>query len=768
MPLFHSDFRNGVAVLNRLLNHAARNRARSLASPGPLGRQFEDVAVGLYETELEITGARRRYVGDEHVWCWYRGTGVGPYPCMSALQALERTCDHLIKNDIPLRTVVSILLHGCESLAMVGLVVGLLVRHLERADDLLDPYLAEPFVWNIEFSRVVNERNEFAANSEGLAAPERREWSLREAAMFLCIQANAERAAELRTLGEMLVLNARRQFASSENDEFAESKGNAGDSVEQNLMPVRGWAIGLDRGRYQAHEDSNRVYIRPTPPDHVLQALEPRNEELERVIEANRLVTRYIDPKKEGVQGIGPDELANDIATARELIENPPALGGYDPWDTATLVAAAALEAHVLDGINLADEALSFAAETVLRIGEGKAGPRQFEFEDTFWEQGADRSAARALPLLLLPGAARLRAVVDKADGWTAFERAARAGVNLARAVSNEVRLHLARGLDPVWKEPCTMKGRCHHEVSWRIVTESMRRCVLGDSERTTGRRSLLALKDPIIESLARADDRSILASRLDAAIRALAPAAVADICISTLAHDLLSYGRRDTDPRGTHTLVSARALLTLAERGDDAAIYEHIDAYANNSALLGILLKALSAAAEETHWRAATALRVWPHVIRHVLDLNKPDPYQDSHEREVALAAVIPNAAYEGQYLYPEIQESPIAWWEPLAVRSEVAAWIEAAVGAAKCVDHLVSFLRVLAPEDQVHTGLPWVSTLVLADPAGVASVTFRLPNWLVQTQAAAVDAGLSGVWQEIVDALVVAGVTPLAPYSE
>ena len=38
---------------------------------------------------------------------------------------------------------------------MVGLVVGLLVRHLEEADRLLDPYLAEPLIWDYEFSRVI-------------------------------------------------------------------------------------------------------------------------------------------------------------------------------------------------------------------------------------------------------------------------------------------------------------------------------------------------------------------------------------------------------------------------------------------------------------------------------------------------------------------------------------------------------------------------------------------------------------------------------------
>jgi hypothetical protein len=46
----------------------------------------------------------------------------------------------------------------------------LLVRHLERADRLLDPYLAEPMTWHQEFSRVVQEAGGLAAASDGLAA----------------------------------------------------------------------------------------------------------------------------------------------------------------------------------------------------------------------------------------------------------------------------------------------------------------------------------------------------------------------------------------------------------------------------------------------------------------------------------------------------------------------------------------------------------------------------------------------------------------------
>ena len=96
--LFRTDIRAGVAVLNRMLNHAASIRARTL---------LRDMDGGPYQANLKITGTRRLYVGDDHVWMWYRGTGVGPYPCMSALQALERICDQFIEAGAPIGRLVS-------------------------------------------------------------------------------------------------------------------------------------------------------------------------------------------------------------------------------------------------------------------------------------------------------------------------------------------------------------------------------------------------------------------------------------------------------------------------------------------------------------------------------------------------------------------------------------------------------------------------------------------------------------------------------------
>ena len=779
MALFRTDPRNGIALLNRLLNHAARIRARILARLR-YGQPIDDDAVGPYQIELEISGVRQTYVGDEHVWRWYRGTGVGPYPCISALQELERVCDELIESEVPIRTVVSILLEGCESLAMLSLVVGLLVRHIEKADRLLDPYLTEPLVWRNEFDRVVNESSGLAAGSEGLVAPERRKWSLREAAVSMVLRANADRAEELRALGEKLVANASHHLEPARDGEPTEAITDAGDSTGHQIAQVRAWASSLYRDAYQVHEAADGLYIQATPPEDVVQALEPSSRELERVLEASRLFVRYsIDLKEEHGQPIGPDELVADVAAAKRLFENPPSQRAHDPWDTFALVAAAALEAHILNGVDLPEDALSFATDIVIRIGEREPAPRQYEFEGTFFEQGADRSAARVIPLLLLPAADRIRAVIDERDERPTFERAARAGINLAQAVANEARLHLARGLDHLWTAPCVDR-RCHHDVAWRIATETMRRCVLSARTPPTGGRTTVALKEPLTKSLAKANGRVILASRLDAAIRALAPAAMANICVSTRARDLLLvlfaaqrrslliHERGAADDRGWHSLVSARALLMFSEDGDDAAIYEHIDAYADNSALLGNLLRGLSASAEETEGRAATARRIWPTVVRHVLELNRSGhaPFDD-HCGDMTLASLMPKAVYEGQYLYRELDERPISWWEPNKMRSEVEAWLSVAAGRAECVDQLTRFIGVLGPKDQVRTGLSWVAKLVLADHGRTAGHAFVLPTWLVEIRSAAIDAGLLASWQEVVDALVVAGVTRLAPYS-
>jgi hypothetical protein len=774
--LFQTDFRNGVAVLNRMLNHAALARARSLASLDRNGAPVEDSGLEGYRTELSITGTSRVYVGDDQVWTWYRGAGVGPYPCMSALQALERVCDQLAAAGVPLASIVAVLLDGCENLAMPSLAVGVLVRHLEDADRLLDRYLAEPDIWHLEFTRVTSESSGLRASPDGVVQAERRRWSLREAGMLLVLNADEMRADELRVIGGQLVSAARR---------IAEEALDAGAdeaAAEHLLATVRSWASGLDLATYDARQAEGGIYVESTPPDDVAAALRHSGEGIERAGEATRLMVRYyIEPLKGTAPAPSAEDLAADLGVAEELLDSPPDYSPGGPWDAPAAVAAAALSASIISGAELPAEALQFAAETVIRIGEGAVKPHPFESEDSYFEQGADRSAARVLPLLILPDAAALRASLDGGDGSEAYARTVAAAGSIARSLPDEVRVHLARGLDRVWETPCAKDGTCYHGTGFELAVATMRDCVFGPWNPNTARRQLIELADPVDRALAGAVDNNVHFARLDAAIRALAPAAQADVCVSGRARELLTVllaaHRRsllsyddDMDDRGTHALIAARALLTIAVDGDDAPLHEHINAYADNPPLLLNLLRALSAAGEESADRAVTAASVWPSVVAHVIDLHRAGhtPFGDRYHGDYTLASLIPRAAGEVTFLYREFAGTPVVWWQPLSLQDTVEQWLPLAEGDPACVDQLISFMRPLSSEDQARVGLPWIARLVLASPGKVANRTFLLSTWLVEIRQPASDASLLPDWQRVVDALVVAGVARLAPYSE
>ena len=294
---------------------------------------------------------------------------------------------------------------------MVGLVVGLLVRHLEDADRLLDPYLAEPMIWHHEFGRMVHESSGLAASSEGIVQAERRKWSLREAAMLLVLHADETRADELRTIGQQLVATARRLVV--------EALGEDGDeaAVEKATGHGAAWASGLDRATYEAHEAEGGVYIqsgRPTTLSLGDAAQATKSCSAHRRQRASWSGTTY-SPSK-----VPPRPLTRRRAhlrpsgssgTSRESARAQPQ---RSVGRTSTAVAAAALEAHIVVRRRAARSRHCASPRKQCSASErAKPSPRQFEFEESYFEQGADRSAARVLPLLLLPNAAALRACMD-------------------------------------------------------------------------------------------------------------------------------------------------------------------------------------------------------------------------------------------------------------------------------------------------------------------------------------------------------------------
>ena len=278
---------------------------------------------------------------------------------MSALQALEFVTEEHIRAGVPPEFLTSILLENAESLAMPALALCVLVRHLETAGTALDPFLVEPAVWEHEFSRAVHESSGLAARSRELEQAERRGWSLREVGTMLMLRADGDRVEELKALGQQLQANARAQV------EDASSPG-----APEYLAAVRTWADTLDRSAYEPQHEDDRILIQQAVDPEVEQILEDTNADLRRGSDATALTVRHAHVRSNG--GRAPDitdeELATDLATARELLENPPQSGlGASP-DGPVAVAASAVELHMTGRAIVPPENLLWSATVLLRL----------------------------------------------------------------------------------------------------------------------------------------------------------------------------------------------------------------------------------------------------------------------------------------------------------------------------------------------------------------------------------------------------------------
>ena len=186
----------------------------------------------------------------------------------------------------------------------------------------------------------------------------------------------------------------------------------------------------------------------------------------------------------------------------------------------------------------------------------------------------------------------------------------------------------------------------------------------------------------------------------------------MANICISAQARDLLlallaaqrrallKYEDGDPDPRGSHTLVSARALLTLAQRCRRCS---HLRAHRCLRRQLGIArqLTPLIVCSGGRNTRAGgngeTNMAECGSLRASTQSVGDVTPFRGAYYGDWALGSLIPNTTGELPYLYREVYGSPIEWWNPLELESEVEAWLVRAAGNGTCADRLIGFVRGL-----------------------------------------------------------------------
>jgi hypothetical protein len=770
LAMFRADYRGGVSLLNRMLDHAARYRVRGFTS-----RQYGTQTDDLYGTGhvLSITGEPREYTGDGQVWLWYRGTGVGPYPCMSALQALEFVTEEHIKAGVRPEALARIMTADAHSLAMPALALAVLVRHLEDVGDAIDPYLVEPAIWQLEFSRMIADRTDsLAARVPALPHDERRSWSLREVSMMLALTAEGDRIRQLKQLGHRLEDNARRSVV----DDSAQS-------AREHLAAVRTWAAALDRAAYELRQEDDQVVIQQTADPEAEQVLADTNADLRRTNDALGLVVRHAHVRDNGGRApqVDSETLAADLALARDLLDHPPQTAGFSP-DGPVAVAATALELHLTSRATVPLDDLAWSATVLLRVAAAVANRPPDAYDDSFFSQGADRSAARALPFLLLPAALELRQTLS-VEGTDDVDELIPLSRGVAVHGDSETRLAYARALDAVWAVPCDtehLHGRCHHRVAFDLVTDSAAQSVIGPWDQKLQRRPLVQLDPPRPQTLDTIGGEDVYVRRLSPALRAAGTAAATATCCTDQAsvalRSLVAAHQRGmlAHKHGYHhshsdSLVATRAALWQASTGDDETALQYVRGYLSSSRLLAEGLQALAAAAEERPHAGQHARRLWPQIMDLVLDAvqDRPQLFTEPSWGVYAQAHLIPNPAAAFGYLTIELAGDPYPWRDMLSWTPQVERWLQAATSQRMSIDHLVIAIRDLDVRNQIEHGLPWIEQAVSSSGTDCAG-TYTLPDWLHERRPdITADADIAR-WQRVVDLLTVAGDTRVADLAD
>lgn len=752
--------REAIGFINRMLDHAARVRVEK-------AYDFVDKPQEAAEPdgiELDVAGTgMRRYIGDSHVWAWYRGSSVGPYPCMSALLALERFIDHMLESlDLPARTILELLLRDCHNLAVPGLLVGFLTRHPDQVGDLLDAFFERPETWHLETSRVVGEHFHVRdPDADKLAGRDRRSNTPHQTVAGMVVNARVngdeKRLARLVEVGTHLVDNAK-----------ATLTGAAGDA--EYIAMIEGWAAGFRFNNYRASSTPDGVLIEFERPAEIEQILAPGNQELQTVNLMYALQNRYgrynDDPENWPVE-----DLEEDLAVARRMDdEETVPKNFYGPENALVAVAAAAVHAQAMGLANLDPSNLAWAAGAVIWAGENPQVDGM-DYSGSMFSMGADRAAAASVPLLLLAPFDDLG--LDRQQ----IERCLR---SLGTSVFDEVRANYVKGTLPVWGAPCDSDvdtNSCRrHAPAWAAGTAGLIDCRLGSWNRDRQRREHDPLPPPFHESLLLVSDNDLLVNRLRMPLACMLDARNVPCLqneVAALWAPLWDAHRRglahwwkegyDHHAHITHEPI-ARRMIEVALDGDRDIVGSHIKTFAANSNALHLLFDGFATVFTYDEGRRAHLADFWSWALRIALDTigDGTELRSQRHWFDYMAAALLPTPSPRSAD--PDIDGTlarcRVAWIQPAALGDLPDRWLRIARGQAKAVDAVVKFAKGTTTEWQTTVALTWIETIIDARFDLIANYHWLLEEWLTDLRSAGAIVGkVKNQYHRIVDGLAAAG---------
>ena len=753
---------DAIGFINRMLDHAARFRVETLSTHGNRSSKPED----LEGIQLDLPGVgHRHYVGDSHVWAWYRGTSVGPYACMSALLALERFIDHLLENlNFPAQTIVELLLRDCHNLAVPGLAVGFLTRHPDATGVLLDPFLASPAIWHLETARATGDYGFRVrdADADKLTGSDRRRYTFHDTAGAMVVNARLtnddERLAQLQSVGNQLIETARAELA------------DAGNGNDDYLAVIESWAEEFRIENYRAVQNGDQIVIQFERPERIEKVLAPRNAELETTNALYGLQNRYgrynDDPERWPVES-----LEEDLATARRLDEDDQVPKGMLwPENGLVAVAAAAVRAHATGLATLDTPSLTWAADAVIWAAEN---PRTdgMSYSGSWFSMGADRAAAASAPLLLL-------APFDNTDlDRPRVENCLR---SLATSLFDEVRRIYVKGCEPVWAAPCDIDegtDQCRrHRPAWIAATAGLTDCGLGPWSQETQQREPNPLPTPFHESLPDVADDQLMVNRLRMPLACMVDArrvpclqdAVSDLWAPLWdAHrrGLAHWWKEGYDHHAhiTHEPIAQR-MIKIALDGDRDPVRAHIEAFATDSNALHMLFDGFGTVFTYDEELRRSMVDFWPWALEVALDAvgDGTELRSQHHWFDYMTEALLPTP--KARSSDPDIDGTLARcredWLQPDALGKLADRWLRLARWEPKAVDGVIMFARSAPLRWQTTTALAWIESIVDGRYDLTANRLWLLEEWLMELRnSGVIVGGIKSRYHRIVDGLAAAG---------
>lgn len=751
-----------IGFINRMLDHAARFRVGKLSTYS--NRSGESGGLEGVHLDLSEIG-HRLYVGDSHVWAWYRGTSVGPYACMSALLALERFIDHLLENlNIPAQTIVELLLRDCHNLAMPGLVVGFLTRHPDATGALLDPFLASPAIWHLEAARAAGDYGFRVrdADADKLTGVDRRKHTFHETVGGMVVNARLadddERLAQLQAVGVKLIETARAELTNVEsaNDDY--------------LAVIESWAEEFRIENYRASRSGDRILIQFERPERIEQVLAPRNTELQMTNALYGLQNRYGryngDPEKWPVESLN-----EDLANARNIDERDQVPEGMLwPENALVAVAAAAVRAHALGLATVDAGHLVWAADALLWAAENPQIDGMSYYGSMF-AMGADRAAAASAPLLLLAPFDNLQLDRSRIDDCLR---------SLATSLFDEVRALYAKGCEPVWAAPCDIDestGQCRrHQPAWVAATSGLVDCRLGPWNQETGQRQPDPLPTPFQESLPAVADDQLMVNRLRMPLACMVDArrvTCLQSAITDLWAPLWDAHRRglahwwkegyDHHAHITHEPI-ARRMVEIALDGERDPVEAHIKAFAADSNALHLLFDGFATVFTYDEELRRSMAGFWPWALNIALDTvgDGTDLRSRHHWFDYMTAALLPtpNPRSWDPDIDGTLAQCRENWLQPDALGELPTRWLRLARWEPKAIDAVIKFAKSAPLQWQTTIALTWIETIIDGRYDLIANHLWYLEEWLTELRNSGVIVGdRRSRYHRIVDGLAAAG---------